>query len=214
MPTKKSEILLQGLLLDLYRRGLGELLIMHRTDKQVLLGNIVMDKGKLTLKDQGLMKQISPSSVAVCWDLGIIGAVCNLPGEEWESMSYLGVDHCKFPVDLSSTRQGLLASHLSDYGDRLLDFKGSIYRGIKLALETHLLPIVLLYPIKTDVNVLGFAIADLKFASIPIDIFVKLNDSIRTAVDKKLGLEVLDLDMADDEFQKLFGGYLRQSEPS
>ena len=208
MPTRISEILRQGLLLDLYSRGLGELLVMHHTDKEVLLGNIVMDKGKLTLKDLGVMKQISPSSVGVCWDLGIIGAVCNLPGEEWESMSYLGVDHCKFKVDLSSTRQGLLASGVGEYDESILDFKGSIYRGIKLALEAYLLPIVLLYPIKTDENVSGLAVADLKFASIPIDIIVKLNDLVRTSVDKKMGLELLDLDMDDDEFQKLFGGYL------
>ncbi len=208
MSTRKNEILRQGLLLDLYRRGLGELLVMHHTDREVLLGNIVMEKGRLVLKDLGLMKQISPSSVGVCWDLGIIGAVCNLPKEEWESMSFLGVDHCKFPVDLSSTRKGLLASGVGQYDESVLHFKGSIYRGIKLALEAQLLPIVLLHPIKTDEGVPGLAVADLKFASIPISVLVKLNDLVRTSVDKKSGLELLDTDISDDEFQKLFGDYL------
>lgn len=208
MATRKSDILLQGLLLDLYRRGLGELLVMHRTDKHVLLGNIVMDKGKLTLKDTGLMKGVSPASVAACWDLGIIGAICNLANEEWESLSYLGVDHCEFEVDLSSTRRGMLLSAVGQYGDRVLDFKGSVYRGTKLALESHLLPIVLLYPIKTDHQVPGLAVTDLKLASIPLDIIIKLNDSINTSVEKKLAMDVLDLDISDDEFEKLFGGYL------
>lgn len=208
MLDKKGEILLKGLLLDLYRRGLGELLVLHRTDKEVLLGNIIMEKGKLILKDLGLMKNISPLNVGVCWDIGVIGAICNQEGEEWESMSYLGVDHCTFPVDLAKTRRNLLASHVSEYGDKLLDFKGSVYRGIKLALESQFLPIVLLYPIKTKVNVPGLAVTDLRFASIPIDTLAKLNDLIRKSVEKNLTLDFMDIDMDNDEFQKLFGSYL------
>jgi len=208
MSTRKNDILRQGLLLDLYRRGLGELLVMHHTDEEVLLGNMVMEKGRLILRDLGMMKQISPSSVGVCWDLGVIGAICNLPGEEWESMSFLGVERCKFPVDLSSTRKGLLASSIGQYDESVLNFKGSIYRGIRLALEAQLLPIVLLYPIKTGEGVPGLAIADLKFASIPINVLVKLNDLVRTSVDNKSGLELLDTDISDDEFHKLFADYL------
>ena len=209
MPIRKSDIVLQGLLLDLYRRGLGELMVMHRTEKEVLVGNIVMDKGKLTLKDLGLMRGVSPASVAACWDLGIVGAICNLANEEWESLSFLGVDHCEFEVDLSTTRRGVLMSAVGQYGDKILDFKGSFYRGSKLALEAHLLPVVLLHPIKTSLGVPGLAVADLKMASIPLDTIVRLNDLVNMSVEKKLAMDVMDLDIPDGEFEKLFGSYLK-----
>ena len=56
MAPIKDELSMRGLLLDLYQRGLGELVVLHRTDKQVLLGNMVMEKGDLVLKDSGAMK--------------------------------------------------------------------------------------------------------------------------------------------------------------
>jgi hypothetical protein len=208
MYKKTKENILQGLLLDLYRQGLGELLIMHRTENEVMLGNIVMNKGRLILKDLDLMKNVTPKSVGACWDLGIIGAICNLKNQEWESMSYLGVDHCKFKVDLSNTRRDLFVAVSSEHGDRLLDFKGSIYRGINLALNAELLPVVLLYPIKTIENKRGLAISDLKFASIPVDLIACLNDMVRSSVKRHLTSEMMDLDMSEEEFIKLFHRYL------
>jgi len=214
MPVNKDKNVLQGLLLDLYRLGLGELLVMHRTDSKVMLGNIVMNKGKLVLKDLEMMENVNPRNVGACWDLGIIGAVCNLPGQEWESMTYLGVDHCRHKVDLSATRRNLFINVSSAHGDKFLDFKGSIYRGISLALDAELLPVVLLYPIQTTENRPGLAIADLKFASISLDITVKLNDMVRKSVEHHLISEVMDVDMSEDEFQQLFGRYLDRQEGS
>lgn len=208
MTSINDRNILQGLLLDLYRLGLGELLVMHRTDSKVLLGHIVINKGKLILKDLDLMKDITPASVGACWDLGIIGAVCNLPGQEWESMSFLGVDHCKHKVDLSATRRNLFVNISSLHGDKFLSFRGSIYRGIRLALDAELLPIVLLQPVQTKENRPGLAITDLKFASIPIDLFLKLNDMVRTSVEKHLTSNVMDVDLSEEEFQQLFGDYL------
>jgi hypothetical protein len=211
-PDRRENLLLKGLLLDLYRIGLGEVIVMHHTDKDVLLGHIVMEKGKILLKDLGLMKNISPTDVAVCWDIGIIGGVCRQSDVEWESLTYLGVDNCSFPVDLSSTRKNLLSAHASEFGEELFNFNGSIYRGMDLALESNLLPIVLLHPIKTYLNVPALAVADLRFSSIPIDILQELNELVRKSIEKKLTLEIVDIDIGDGEFEKLFSSYLPKPE--
>ncbi len=207
-PNIKSKLLLKGLLLDFYRHGLSELLVMHHTKSEVLLGHVVMDKGKIVLKDMGLMKNVTPKDVAVCWDIGIVGGVCKQQDVEWESLSFLGVDHCDFQVDLSSTRQNLLANNKSAFEERLFDFNGSIYRGIQAAFESNLLPIVLMHPIKTDLNIPALAIADLRFASIPLDTLQQVNELVRKSVEKNLTLDFMDLDMDEDEFQNLFGSYL------
>ncbi len=209
MYNKNKSFLLKGLLLDLYRNGLGECLVMHHTDKEVLIGHLVMEKGKIVLKDLGLMTDISPQDVAVCWNIGIVGGICKQQGAEWESLSFLGADHCKFPVDLSSTRRNLLSAHASEFGDNLFGFNGSIYRGIRLALESNLLPVILVYPIKTNFNIPALAVADLRFASIPIGILQKLNDVVRKSVEKVLTMALTNVDMDDKEFQNLFQDYLK-----
>lgn len=204
----KNNLLIKGLLIDFYRHGLGELIVMHHTDSEVLVGHVVMEKGKVLLKDLGLMKNVAPKDVAVCWDIGIVGGICKQQGVEWDSLSFLGVDHCSFPVDLSSTRQNLLASNKGAFGDRLFDFNGSVYRGLQAAFESNLLPIVLMQPIKTSLNIPALAVADLRFASIPMDTLHQINELVRKSVERKLTLEFMDLDMDEDEFQNLFGSYL------
>jgi len=194
---------------DLFARGLGELLMLQRTADRVLLGNLVMEKGSLRLKDRGLMRGIKPEAVAVCWDLGIIGAVCDMQGNDWASLTYLGADHCKIPVDLSSTRHRLLKGITTAVGESALVFKGSIYRGFKVLLDANLLPLVIPFPIETDEEAVGLAICDFRFASLPIDILSTVNDLVRTSVENHLTLGIEELEINENEFQELFASYTK-----
>ena len=193
---------------DLFSRGLGELLMIQQTPDRVLCGNLVMDKGALMLRDCGLMRGVKPAAVAACWDIGVIGAVCDLQGNEWASLSLLGADHCRIPVNLSSTRHRLLKGITSTVGENALVFKGSVYRGFQLLLDANLLPLVLPFPIETDENVVGLAVCDFRFASLPIDTISKVNDLVRTSVENHLKLSIEEFEMDDGEFEKLFGNYL------
>lgn len=201
-----------NLLRELFDRGLGELPMVQQTADRVLLGNLVMDKGSLLLKDRGLMKGIKPEAVAVCWDLGIIGAVGDVPGNDWASLTYLGADHCKIPVDLSSTRHKLLKGITSVVGENALVFKGSIYRGFKALLDANLLPVVLPFPIETDENIVGLAVCDFRFASLPIDVLLKVNDLVRTSVENQLTLNIEEVEINENEFQELFAGYTKNQD--
>ena len=194
---------------DLFDRGLGELQMVQQTADRVLLGNLVMDKGSLMLRDRGLMKGIKPLAVAACWDIGIIGAVCDVQGNDWASLTYLGADHCKIPVDLSSTRHRLLKGITSVVGESAIVFKGSVYRGFQLLLDANLLPLVLPFPIDTDENVIGLAVCDFRFASLPIDILSKVNDLVRSSVEKYLKLGIEEFEINESEFEELFAGYTK-----
>ena len=194
---------------ELFVRGLGELLMLRQKGERVMLGNLTMDKGHLTFKDRGLLAEIVPARVAPCWDIGIVGAVCDVRGNDWDSLTYLGPDHCTIPVDLSSTRHGLLRSVVNAAGEDLIMFKGSVYRGFKMLLDAHLLPVVLPIPIMTKEGVQGLAVTDFRFASAPIDVLFAANDLVRKSVDRRLSLSVEDFDVSDAEFDTLFGDYLK-----
>lgn len=197
---------------DLFACGLGELLMLQRTADRVLLGNLVMDKGSLRLKDRGLTAGIKPDAVAACWDLGIIGAVCDVQGNEWNSLTYLGADHCSIPVDLSTTRHKLLKGITTTIGEDAITFKGSVYRAFKLLLDSHLLPLVLPFPIDTDEEVIGLAVCDFRFASLPIELLSKVNDLVRKSVENHLTLNIEEFDLNENEFQELFANYTKQQD--
>lgn len=204
--TMDSGNLLEGL----YSLGLGELLMLYVTHDKVLLGNLVIEKGKLAIKDRGHLKNVRPAQVAACLDAGIMGALCSLEGCEWQSLTFLGVEHCHVPTgDLSETRTGLLMVTKNQYGDSLMDFKGSVYRGFQLMIDNHFLPIVLCRSLETTQGVPGLAVCDLRLASIPLATVQKVNQAVRASVDRYLTLDVQDLDMGDEEFSQLFGAYLK-----
>jgi len=197
---------------DLYDRGLGELLMMEKHDDKALLGSLVMEKGRLWFKDRKIFEDIPATMVAPCWDIGIIGAVCDLPGNDWESLTFLGPDHCHIPVDLSSTRYNLLRGISGPQGEHLIAFKGSVYRAFQSMLEFHLLPVVLPLPLQTDAGVPGIAVSDLRFASIPLEVAMQVNMLVRESIDRHLTLTVKDLDVDDSEFEQLFGAYTHPEE--
>jgi hypothetical protein len=196
----------------MFARGLGELPMMRHKDDRVMLGNLVMDKGELVFKDRGILSGVAPARVAPCWDIGIVGAVCDLRGNEWDSLTLLGADHCRIPVNLSSTRHGLLRSITNATGENLIVYRGSVYRGFKLMLDAHLLPVVLPLCIETSEGVTGLAVCDFRFASAPFDMVLKVNDLVRTSVERHLSLTVEDFEVSEDEFAKLFPAYVSKDE--
>ncbi|MGB1885186.1 MAG: hypothetical protein ACPHUF_14885 [Gammaproteobacteria bacterium] len=194
----------------MFDRGLGELLIMRQKDDKLLLGNLVMDKNMLVFKDRGLLSGISPTHVAPCWDIGIIGAVCALEAADWDSLTFLGADHCKIPVDLSSTRHGLLRGIVNTDNESAIVFRGSVYRGFQLLLDENLLPVVMPLVIETDEGIPGLAVTDLRFASIPMETLFRVNDIVRSSVEYHLTLTVDDYEIDDQEFAELFSHYVEK----
>ncbi|MGE0486009.1 MAG: hypothetical protein AB7Q81_17815 [Gammaproteobacteria bacterium] len=191
----------------LFQRGLGEFPMLRRVDDAARIGALVMNKGQLVFKDRGVLNVTKYAEVAPCWDLGLLGAITDLMGEQWESLSFVGIDRCEVKVDLSSTRHNVLGRIVAATGENVLDFKGSVYRGFQLMLDAGLLPIVLPLPIATRENTMGLAVTDFRFATVPLEALIKVNDLVRHAVDEHLTLDVHEVDMDAREFAALFERY-------
>lgn len=201
---------LSKLMHDLFGRGLGELLIMHHNGQQVMLGNLVMEKGDLVFKDRELLADVAPARVAPCSDIGVVGAICDLSDNEWDSLTYLGPDHCHIRVNLSATRHKLLRSIVNLAGEDLITYRGSVYRGFKVLLDAHLLPVILPVPLETRMGVTGLAVADFRYATVPLETVLKVNDWVRTSVERHVSLTVEDFEITEEEFGSLFGDYLKE----
>lgn len=191
----------------LFQRGLGEFPLLRRVDEAARIGVLVMNKGQLVFKDRGVLPATKYAEVAPCWDLGLLGAITDLKGEQWESLSFVGIDRCEVKVDLSSTRHNVLGRIIAATGENVLDFKGSVYRGFKLMLDAGLLPIVLPLPVATREGAMGLAVTDFRFATVPLEALIKVNDLVRQAVDEHLTLDVHEVDLDEQEFATLFERY-------
>jgi len=192
----------------LVRQGLSEHFVLHIVDGNPCLGHILYDKDRLHLKDAGVLTDISPQSLKLCWENGIVGMITPSKNRQWESLTFLGIENCKIPVDLSSTRHDVMGLVKNQYGDSLVTFEGSIYRGFKLLLSNHFLPVILLHQIKSKNGIDGLAVADLRIAPMPIKTVLRINDMVSNVVDKKLSMGVEEADLDNVDFKKLFGNYL------
>jgi hypothetical protein len=201
---------LAALLKILFERGLGELPMLRVVDDHALIGNLVMEKGALTFKDRGLLTGVTKAAVAPCWDIGILGAVCDLRGHDWDSLTYLGPDNCHIPVNLSNTRHRLLRTIVNAAGEDLITYKGSAYRGFKMLLDSHLLPVLIPRMIETREKVPGVAVTDFRYAAVPLNVVLKVNDMARSAIERHVSLTVEDFEMSEDEFSSLFAGYIKE----
>ena len=199
----------RDLLKNLFSRGLGDLLILHVSGSTVLLGNILFEKDKMTLKDHGFVKGVTPEQVAPCLESGAIGALCSLDDTEWESLSVLGIDHCEIHGDLSATRTNLLAHLRNQYGDTLMGFVGSVYRGFKLMLDSNLIPVVVLDEVETKNGISGLSVCDLRLASVPLSTIHIAYEYQKLFVERNLTVTVEDCEVDLEEFNELFGTYLR-----
>lgn len=199
-----------SLVLSLFKQGLGELFVLHVSSSTVCLGNVVLEKGRVLLKDKGHLTGLKPAQLAPCWEGGILGMVADSGGHEWQSMTFYGLERCDLPVDLGKTRHGALVAAQNQYGESLIDFVGSVYRGWQLMLDNHFLPVVLLSEVRTRDGVRGLAVGDLRMVPMELSIIRKLNDVQRQSVEKRLVLDVEDLEVKREVFDELFAHYLKK----
>jgi hypothetical protein len=197
-----------SLILSLFRQGLGELLTLHVTGRAVVLGNVVLEKGRLMLKDKGYLTGFTPAQMEPCLDGGTLGIVTASAGHPWESLTFSGLELCDLPVDLGKTRHGALVAAQNQYGESLISFIGSVYRGYQLMLDNHFLPVVLLTELKTKDGQSGLPISDLRMVPMDIAVIRNLNDLVRKSVEKRLVVDVEDVRMNADEFANLFSTYV------
>jgi hypothetical protein len=193
----------------LVKQGLSEHLILHIVNGKSCLGHILYDKNRLHLKDTGALAGLDPKILMPCWENGIVGMITPSRNREWESLTYLGVENCRIPVDLNSTRHGVMSQIRNQYGDSLVSFEGSIYRGFKLLLDHHFLPVILLHQVKSKAGIDGLAVSDLRIAPMSIKTLLLVNDIVSNVVVKKLSMNVDETDLSDIDFKKMFGNYLQ-----
>ena len=196
------------LLKDLFARGLGDLLILHVSNSTVLLGKVLFEKGKMILKDHSFVADVKPEQVAPCLESGVVGALCSMGDRSWESLTILGIDHCYINTNLSETRTNLLDLSRNQYGDSLLDFDGSVYRGFKLMLESNMIPVVVLDVVKTKLGINGLSVCDLRLTSAPLSTIHVAYEYQQRFVEKHLTVTVEDFEVESEEFNEMFGAYL------
>ena len=177
----------------LFRQGLGELPVFYTRVSGFYLGNMVYEKGKLYFKDKGLLAGIDQGVQPPDWDNYLVGMVCYRKLMQWESLSFYGLDYCRREDEGESALAETLKAMKNQYGDRLFDFIGSIYRAYNLMLDGGLTPVVLLQPIYSKSDGVGLAIGDLKSSPLGDYVTDEINQSIRHAVERQLILNLEDI---------------------
>ena len=195
----------------LVRQGLSEHLVLQIVNGKSCLGRILYDKNRLFLKDTGIIADINPVNLKPCWENGIVGMITPSKKKEWESLTFLGVENCRIPVDLSSTRHDVMGLVKNQYGESLVNFEGSIYRAFKILLDNHFLPVILLHQIKSKSGIDGLAVADLRIAPMPIKTILLINDLVSNVVEKKLSISVEEAVVDDQDFEKMFSSYINKN---
>lgn len=199
-----------ALVLSLFKQGLGELFVLHVTKSTVCLGNIVLEKGRVLLKDSGHLTGLKPAQLSPCWEGGILGMVAESGKHQWQSLTFCGLEKCDLPVDLGKTRHGALVAARNQYGESLIDFVGSVYRGYQLMLDNHFLPMVLLSEARARDGAAGLPVGDLRIVPMDLAVIRKLNDEVRRSVEKRLVLDVEDLEVNAEVFDEMFEQYLKK----
>ncbi|MGB0750480.1 MAG: hypothetical protein ACPGQI_00930 [Gammaproteobacteria bacterium] len=193
----------------LFDYGLGELYILHATSAGAMIGQLVQEKGRLILKDRAMLGGVSATQVRPCFDIGIVGAVCQRGGHEWESLTFVGPEQLKLEIDLSSTRVGLMRAATNSFSERLIDFCGSVYRGYQLMMDNHLLPVVLLKEVSLLDGTPALAVSNLRIAGIPFNVLARLHSHLQALMERNLTLEVEDVDMDESDFETLFAQFTK-----
>lgn len=191
----------------LFKQGLGSHYVLHKTNEHVYLGNIVYNRGRLVIRDQGYLSGVKPAQLAPCWEIGISGMICSSEEHEWESLSFYGLERCDLPVELSTSRHGALVAMENVHSERLLNFAGSVYRGYQLMLDHHFLPVILLNEIFSKTGKPGFVVSDLRVAPIDISIIRRMHYAVKKTVKPHLMLDFEEIMVNPEQFKKLFRDY-------
>ena len=195
------------LISSLYDFGLGEMFVLHTNGSEAVLGQLVLDKGKLSLKDRGLLHGVSAAQVGPCYDIGVVGAVCHDPAPEWKSLTFVGPERCHLEQDLTSTRLNLMRASTNQFNERLLDFRGSVYRGFQLMLDNHYLPVVLMNHVSLTNGTAGLAVSNLRMANISVDCMGEIHAALTRSVAPHLSFDVQDMAMEADDFDLMFAQF-------
>jgi hypothetical protein len=201
-------MVLTELIHNMFMAGLGQLLVLHITKDSVFLGHVSYEKGKLMIRDRGFLNGVKPAQLAPCWDHGLLGCLYGTDKYEWNSLTFCGLEQTDMPVNLSDTRQGAMFAAENQYGENLVNFTGSVYRGYQLMLDNHYLPVVTLKLIKTKTGESGLAVGDLRAAPIDLSIIRNVNEIVRESIAKQLLLEVEDVQVNAEKFDEMFGNLI------
>ncbi len=193
---------------SLYKQGLGEHLILHLNKGKVILSNMAYEKGRIVFNKENYLLDFEPAQLKPCWENGTLGMVSQSLGHEWESLTFYGLEHCQLPADLTSTRHGALAATENQYGDSLIDFIGSAYRGFQLMLDSHYIPVILLKSIKNTSGEVGLIVTDLRMMPMEILLIQTIHDVVRKSVDSKITVDIDDANLNTAEFEGLFGAFM------
>lgn len=190
---KESHHSFEGLISSLFLHGLGELPVFHARANGCYLGYMVYEKGALQFKDKGLLSHLENQIDPPDWNQYIVGMACFRKLLQWESLTFHGVDYCQLVTDIEPELLETLKEARNEYGDRLYDFIGSVYRAYHLLLAYNFLPVVLLQPVRAKNDALGLMIADLRAISLPDEVLQGVDSMIRGAVEKRLTLDINDI---------------------
>lgn len=197
----------KNLLELLGKYGLGDYYALYRSNKHVYFGKVGYIHGHLSIKDSNIFSNFNPNLFEPVWHEGLVGMVCYSVKYSWESLTYYGLQHCKIKPDFTSTRENALLAAENQYGDSIMGFQGSIYRGFKLLLENSFLPVILLHPIKSDNDELGLVVSDLRTVPLPIKLLIRINDMVVESIRKVDFYQVKSVDMSSTDFHKMFEQY-------
>ncbi len=174
---------------SLFHHGLSELPVLHTRANGTYLGYMVYEKGHLAFKDSGLFSWAEP--IETDWTKYCIGMVCYREMLQWKSLSFYGLDYCEIGEEVNPDLMSSLTEVKNEFGDRLFDFVGSIYRAYKLLLANDFLPVVLLRQTTSKNNHPGLVIGDLRATPLPPEIMSEVRELIVQTLEIRLtvGLE-------------------------
>ncbi len=190
----------------LCENGLSDYYVLFRSSNHTSFGKIQFDKGHLALRDTGLLTGLNPEIFEPVWHQGLVGMICKSGQYEWDSLTYYGLEECQIKPDLGSTRGDLLIAAQNQYGESIVDFRGSIYRGFQLLLDNSFLPVILLNTIFSRNNEPGLIVSDLRTVPLNIKLLIKLNDLVVKSVEQYNTVSINDVDMSSTDFHKYFDG--------
>ena len=194
----------------LFKHGLGELYILHAFKDRPFFGKVAYEKDKLVIKDSNILAGFNAAQLKPCLESGGMGIITSIRQKPWQTLTFYGLENCDMPVDLSKTRHDVLVAAENQYGDSLLDFVGSVYRGFQLMLENHFIPVVLLKTARNKDGIEGLIVSDLRAAPMPITLINTVHNEVRKSVEKHLTLDINEQTFIDeDEFGELFKDFIK-----
>jgi hypothetical protein len=195
------------MLIDLLNKhGLGDLLISHVIKGVPTLCNITYVAGELVLRPNAKIKYDPNVKPSDCKG-ELLGVITKADNEEWKGMTFLGLSYCDFNMDSSKDYINRIKNIKNQYGDSLIDFKGSIYRAYQLSLDNDILPIISMHALKTKNGKYGLAVNNLSSGGHASSEKTKIYEALYSAVEKKLTYSLDELNLPEESFADLFGRY-------